>query len=426
MTYQLILQWTENNQLKSSTIDSQSPTKIGRDHTSTDCNLVINPQDLSISRVHIAIFFDRQNNTFLLENLKGSQNPIQVDGKYIDNGYIALTKDTSIMLGNTLIKVIDIVVPETIISFRNVPQICVKYYQNNSLQEKILQLPIALGKSLIVMDQRKQNNNITPVEINHHHVSSYHSLMDWENGQLVIMDQNSTNGTYVNNIKQNPLSKIPLNHGDELKLGTVEGKVNINTSLITITINNDEASRNTTVVSSPPFTPLIIQEIKVKLYDMSGEKKDISVKPPIALGRDLPSLKQKINQQQITLIEINEVSISGYHCLIEWENGQLFITDQNSSNGTFINNNRQNPYMRVMLKDGDNLKLGTVEGKFIRNMSEITIDLNNVPNPSPSSEYGLYCPQCQKTYLNKTRDDLFCDQGHFFTGAISVYVPKNN
>ncbi|HEY9703776.1 MAG TPA: hypothetical protein V6C58_15110, partial [Allocoleopsis sp.] len=59
MTYKLLLQWTENTLPKTYAISSENSTKIGRDNTPGQCDLIINPDDLNISRVHIKIFFDQ-------------------------------------------------------------------------------------------------------------------------------------------------------------------------------------------------------------------------------------------------------------------------------------------------------------------------------------------------------------------------------
>jgi hypothetical protein len=57
-------------------------------------------------------------------------------------------------------------------------------------------------------------------------------------------------------------------------------------------------------------------------------------------------------------------SISGKHALILCRKDKFWISDQMSSNGTFLNDNDLDPNESPEIKDGDNIKLGNTLFKF--------------------------------------------------------------
>lgn len=51
---------------------------------------------------------------------------------------------------------------------------------------------------------------------------------------------------------------------------------------------------------------------------------------------------------------------SRQHAMVSWVNGDLFIEDMKSANGTFVNRNRLAPGEKLPLKNGDYIQTGTV------------------------------------------------------------------
>ena len=60
-------------------------------------------------------------------------------------------------------------------------------------------------------------------------------------------------------------------------------------------------------------------------------------------------------------IVIHEPRISGVHATLKLENGQLLVRDENSNNGTLINNVRLTPAVWSPVPSGSLLRLGPVE-----------------------------------------------------------------
>ena len=55
------------------------------------------------------------------------------------------------------------------------------------------------------------------------------------------------------------------------------------------------------------------------------------------------------------VIQVDNLAVSGHHAKIYWDNDKFVIEDNNSLNGTYVNNARIN---RRALKDGDNVLIG--------------------------------------------------------------------
>jgi diguanylate cyclase (GGDEF)-like protein len=83
-----------------------------------------------------------------------------------------------------------------------------------------------------------------------------------------------------------------------------------------------------------------------KRYDLQGTT--------ISLGRDPASD-----------ICIDEETVSRRHARIEKQNGQTFVVDLGSTNGTYLNDARIQPYAPVALAEGDRLKVGRSIFKYL-------------------------------------------------------------
>jgi pSer/pThr/pTyr-binding forkhead associated (FHA) protein len=104
----------------------------------------------------------------------------------------------------------------------------------------------------------------------------------------------------------------------------------------------------------------------------SGQRRAPVLNTPIALGREFSQLPIEIAGRRVSRIQLEDGEISRYHALIDEENGQLFITDQNSSNGLRVNDETR---LRHLLAPNDRLQLGSY-----------TITLSQFGPPSSSSK----------------------------------------
>ena len=149
------------------------------------------------------------------------------------------------------------------------------------------------------------------ISINSDMVSRVHLIIKKEGNQWYVIDNDSLNGTYLNN-HNNRVSKVLLKRDEILYLATYK----LNTNLIFNMINGKEVSRKTIIYVDA-----------------------------ISIGRDPDSD-----------IPIPHPNISWQHAKIVKEQDGYCIYDLNSSNGTFVNNSVVESKNR--LEDGNKITLG--------------------------------------------------------------------
>ena len=88
--------------------------------------------------------------------------------------------------------------------------------------------------------------------------------------------------------------------------------------------------------------------------EVGGQSKNLSNKN-FSIGRD------KSNQ-----LIIADPKVSRFHAVVNFENGEVYIKDTDSSNGTIVNDTNIQPNVKHKLKDGDRIKLGTTVITFYR------------------------------------------------------------
>lgn len=97
----------------------------------------------------------------------------------------------------------------------------------------------------------------------------------------------------------------------------------------------------------------------IALYVM-GEKLPLLVKgrrQPTVLGRQAPG-SQVANMVDLTKYQAHLLGVSRRHAAIRFEDGNYTIEDLNSSNGTWVNENRLQSNQPRPLRNGDVIRLG--------------------------------------------------------------------
>ena len=61
------------------------------------------------------------------------------------------------------------------------------------------------------------------------------------------------------------------------------------------------------------------------------------------------------------LIALSEPRVSGTHASVKLEAGQLFVRDESSNNGTYVNGQRITPAVWALVPPGASLRFGPVE-----------------------------------------------------------------
>ena len=110
----LTLRWHDAGQEKTQIIYEQQPSKnpgtvrIGRDPLR--CDIVLSHP--TVSGLHAEIFFNFAEKRFYIRSLR-EKNPPLVDGNQLVQGDASLNQDSVICLGQMLLKVITISIPQT-------------------------------------------------------------------------------------------------------------------------------------------------------------------------------------------------------------------------------------------------------------------------------------------------------------------------
>ncbi|MGB3208903.1 MAG: FHA domain-containing protein [Crinalium sp.] len=90
----------------------------------------------------------------------------------------------------------------------------------------------------------------------------------------------------------------------------------------------------------------------------TGEMRSPNLNIPVALGREFAYMPSEFGNRRAARVVLNSLEVSRFHTLIDLEQGAVVVIDQNSSNGTFVNGQRQ---MRSSLSSGDTLQIGAYQ-----------------------------------------------------------------
>ncbi|MEH2313948.1 MAG: FHA domain-containing protein [Nostoc sp.] len=83
-------------------------------------------------------------------------------------------------------------------------------------REPMLSMPIAFGREFARLPAELRGGRVSRMLLNSNEVSRYHALIEWEQDHLVVIDQGSVNGVYVNG---QPQTRSVLVNGDTLQIG---------------------------------------------------------------------------------------------------------------------------------------------------------------------------------------------------------------
>lgn len=197
---------------------------------------------------------------------------------------------------------------------------------------------------------REYNNDIV---IDDERTSRYHAEIHWDHGHIEIVDRGSMNGTLVN--RQSVRGRIPLKSGDVLDLGAQRYRLDLvadgSGSAVRDGRAQDEETRK-----MPGAAPA----------SASGGERDA---PPLVLtgGERLGSAgRWELTQAVVTIgrdrertISLPHESVSRLHAQIVRQRTGYFVSDLNSSNGTYLNG--QPLAAPTLLSSGDVLRVGEIE-----------------------------------------------------------------
>ncbi len=196
---------------------------------------------------------------------------------------------------------------------------------------------------------REYNNDIV---IDDERTSRYHAEIHWDHGHVEIVDRGSMNGTLVN--RQAVRGRIPLKTGDVLDLGAQRYRLEIMPGGVPGA--DDARSRDEETRKMPGAVPVGADQHEqhaTPLVLTGGEQAG-------SRGRwELSQAVVSIGRDQERTICLPHESVSRLHAQIVRQRTGYFVSDLNSSNGTFLNG--QPLAAPTLLSPGDVLRVGEIE-----------------------------------------------------------------
>ncbi|MCB0210978.1 MAG: FHA domain-containing protein [Anaerolineae bacterium] len=222
-------------------------------------------------------------------------------------------------------------------------------------QEVNVNLPATLGR-----------DNQNTVVLNSHQVSRRHARLDFEDDQVVLIDEGSSNGVYVGG---EPITRHPVVSGANFDIRPFN---------FTVTFADNGHSENghdktqlidakTTLVgleqelyngsAAPAAKQSLPPELVVEWKNtVTHETRRLSTQPPITVGR----------AETNTITLTGDRSISRHHAKIDIRDDQIVVSDAGSSAGTFINDGEQSLAQPSKLMPQDTIRIGQYQLKVTK------------------------------------------------------------
>jgi pSer/pThr/pTyr-binding forkhead associated (FHA) protein len=183
--------------------------------------------------------------------------------------------------------------------------------------------PVELNRSRVTIGRDKSNSMVLKDE----GISGFHAEIHMDEGNIFIMDLNSTNGTKVNGEKIT--TRLPVKIWDVIEFDKVKLEI------------VDPTKRRPTVERESVTTNAM--ENAWALQGISGTM----------AGRNFPISNAMIVGREECDIIIDDAMISSRHAKLDFNDQILSVKDLGSTNGTFVNGKQ---ITEAILKAGDEIK----------------------------------------------------------------------
>ncbi|MCA9979634.1 MAG: protein kinase [Anaerolineales bacterium] len=208
-------------------------------------------------------------------------------------------------------------------------QICIVVTYHNNV-EQILPLAKAIEKELVV---GRQHNADIVLDKPERYVSKRHCAISVQNDNVYVRDLSSTNGTFLGAAKIE--AGVPF-------LWPPESEINLGAFKLRLQLESEARAE----LSSVSAEATIVHGQQALVCAEGVPTRLMIRETPLLLGR-VPGCDMVLNNPRI----------SKRHCRIERVNGQILVTDLNSTNGTFLGAQRLEPDTPTVWAD-DVLRVG--------------------------------------------------------------------
>lgn len=196
-------------------------------------------------------------------------------------------------------------------------------------------------------------------------VSRTHARLTVENGQVIVEDLGSSNGTKVGDRRIGPNQPTPATHGTPLKFGNWRVMLEIagagdagparmpaaTEATLMAPAGEDRVSDATRTAVAGTLAPSGGAEVAgavARLRVVRGTGKDLLLRPGTL----------RVGRRPENDLVIPDNYVSGRHAEITTDNTGTYLTDIGSTNGTVVNGQKIPPHERRLLLAGDEVQLG--------------------------------------------------------------------
>jgi pSer/pThr/pTyr-binding forkhead associated (FHA) protein len=167
-------------------------------------------------------------------------------------------------------------------------------------------------------------------------VSKRHARVAYEDGRFVLYDENSTNGTFIDERPLSPGKGYILQSGDEVRLGET-----------TLLFRPSDSTPAPSAYTPPPPSGYNNRPAPVRL--IAGDGEVYTLASDMTVGRSLTSDLPIIGN-----------GVASQHARLTLRDDAVYVEDWATPGGTFVNGERIPPHFPVALYDGDQVAFGEV------------------------------------------------------------------
>ena len=177
-------------------------------------------------------------------------------------------------------------------------------------------------------------------------VSRIHATITVDNaGNVSVTEAGSTNGTLLDGQLLRKGVSVFAQNGSTVQFGAIKGTLVVPVS-----------ARAGALPATPEVKPLAVAaagDRRATLLAKDGRVVPIT-DTVFTVGRRPGNL----------LCITDDQFISGMHAELVWRNGETFVVDKNSTNGTFVNDQKLTPGSEMIVNNGDRVKFGATTYLF--------------------------------------------------------------
>ncbi|MEZ5344507.1 MAG: FHA domain-containing protein [Pyrinomonadaceae bacterium] len=225
---------------------------------------------------------------------------------------------------------------------------------SGSSERTFEQPSIKIGRDAVSCDIVFDNQNYRMVSRNH-------AELRWENSSWILIDHNSSFGTYVNGSRIT--QPVSVSIGSSIQFGTSGPVIHV------IWLEGGGAEQSARLQADMPSAapPVQSQPVSSQLNREPSASTDTAVRPPARLemigthsGPPVEITKDSFwlgrDPKGDIVIESSAVMVSRAHAEIRFQSGDYVVVDNNSFNGTLVNERRISS--ETPLYDNDRIQLG--------------------------------------------------------------------